>query len=64
MDVERDESVRRLGGAPVSVRNLSDTELQARRIQFYARQGRLPPEFVLIRKKPSLSRGARGQRDG
>ena len=64
MGMERDESVRRLGGVPVSDRNLSDTELRARRIQFYARQGRLPLEIVLIRNKPSMCRGARGQRDG
>jgi len=51
MGEERDRLIRRLGGVPLSAENLSDAELVARRMAFYRREGRLPPEVERLRSK-------------
>ena len=43
MGKERDELIRRIGGVPVSDRCLTDAELQARYIRYYADKGQRPP---------------------
>ncbi len=60
MGEERDELIRRLGGVPVSDRDLSDADLMRMRIEYYARRGRLPPEIERIRDR----RGASEVRSG
>ena len=60
MGKERDKLIRRLGGVPVSDRNLTDEELQDRYVRYYARKGQLPPEITMIRKNLGLSRRVRG----
>ena len=63
MGKERDKLIRRLGGVPVSDRNLTDEELQMRYIRSYTSKGKLPPEIAMIRKKHSLSGRTRGSQD-
>ena len=60
MGKERDELIRRMGGVPVSDQNVTDEELQARYVRYYASKGQLPPEIYAIRKKPGFSRRAYG----
>ena len=49
MGEERDKLIRRLGGTPVADQDISDEELAARRMEYYAGRGRLPPEIEAIR---------------
>ena len=55
MGKERHRLIRRLGGVPVSDENLSDEELCRRRLARYVRQGRLPPEIELLRRRHKVS---------
>ncbi len=64
MGKERDKLIRRQGGVPVSDQNVTDEELQARYVRYYAHKGRLPPKIEAIRRKRGVSHGADGQRDG
>lgn len=61
MGKERDKLIRRYGGVPISEERLSDSELMRRYMESYAREGRLPPEIAVLRRKHGLSRPARGQ---
>lgn len=61
MGKERARLIRRYGGVPVSEERPSDAELMRRCMERYAREGRLPPEIAVLRRRQGLSRPARGQ---
>jgi hypothetical protein len=50
MGKERHRLIRRLGGKPLSEEGLSDTELMARRMEYYRKEERLPPEIAALRE--------------
>jgi hypothetical protein len=51
MGKERDKLIRRLGGVPLSDRNLSDDELLEEYFRGYREKGELPPEIRALRRR-------------
>lgn len=61
MGKERDKLIGRYGSVPLSEERPSNAELVRRCMERYAREGRLPPDIAVLRRKQGVSRPARGQ---
>jgi len=51
MGEERNDLIRRLGEVPLADRDLSDAQLAREAYRTYEKQGRLPPEILLARRR-------------